>query len=65
MTQTSAAGIRLALFAAVLFGLSTPLAKELLVGATPQVVAGLLYLGSGVGLGLWWFARRIRSRRCF
>jgi drug/metabolite transporter (DMT)-like permease len=43
-------GILAALGAAVLFGASTPLAK-LLVGALPPVMlAGLLYLGSGVGL---------------
>jgi drug/metabolite transporter (DMT)-like permease len=43
-------GILAALGAAVLFGASTPLAK-LLVGAVPPVMlAGLLYLGSGVGL---------------
>lgn len=45
-----------ALAAALLFGASTPLAK-LLVGAMPPVMlAGLLYLGSGLGLGallLW------------
>jgi drug/metabolite transporter (DMT)-like permease len=40
----------LALAAAALFGASTPLAK-LLVGAVPPLVlAGLLYLGSGLGL---------------
>ncbi len=41
-----------ALSAALLFGASTPLAK-LLVGETaPLLLAGLLYLGSGVGLAL-------------
>lgn len=41
-----------ALAAALLFGASTPLAK-LLVGSTPPLLlAGLLYLGSGLGLGL-------------
>jgi len=44
------AGILAALAAAVLFGASTPLAK-LLVGTVPPVMlAGLLYLGSGIGL---------------
>jgi drug/metabolite transporter (DMT)-like permease len=46
-----------ALAAALLFGASTPLAK-LLVGAMhPLVLAGLLYLGSGVGLGILLLAR--------
>jgi drug/metabolite transporter (DMT)-like permease len=44
--------------AAVLFGLSTPLAKGLLTFVLPQVLAGLFYLGSGIGLVL---LRRIQS----
>ncbi|MFZ9649879.1 MAG: EamA family transporter, partial [Fluviibacter sp.] len=48
-----------ALCAAALFGASTPFAK-LLTGDTPPVLlAGLLYLGSGLGLSL---ARVIRDR---
>lgn len=43
--------IAYALTAAALFGLSAPVAK-LLIGTTdPWVLAGLLYLGAGVGLG--------------
>ena len=40
----------LALAAAALFGLSTPLAKRLLGDLPPIGLAGLLYLGSGLGL---------------
>ncbi|WP_347905831.1 EamA family transporter [Pseudomonas purpurea] len=49
-----------ALAAAALFGASTPLAK--LLGATfsPVMLAGLLYLGSGIGLTL---CRLIRDRQ--
>jgi drug/metabolite transporter (DMT)-like permease len=43
-------GIPLALGAAVLFGASTPLAKLAISSASPLLVAGLLYLGSGIGL---------------
>ena len=40
----------MALGAAALFGFSTPIAKLLLgAGADPGLLAGLLYLGSGVG----------------
>jgi drug/metabolite transporter (DMT)-like permease len=39
-----------ALSAAILFGISTPLAKGLLAGVSPQILAGLFYLGSGIGL---------------
>ena len=40
----------LALAAAALFGMSTPLAKLLLGELPPVALAGLLYLGSGLGL---------------
>jgi len=50
-------GVPAALAAAVLFGVSTPLAKLLLAQASPWLLAALLYLGSGVGL---WLLRRIR-----
>ena len=40
----------MALGAAALFGASTPFAKLLLESTTPLVLAGLLYLGSGVAL---------------
>lgn len=43
-------GVQAALLAAVLFGLSTPLAKGLLSNVPPQLLAGLFYLGSGLGL---------------
>jgi drug/metabolite transporter (DMT)-like permease len=43
-------GIAAALGAAVLFGLSTPLAKGLVGGMAPLLLAGLMYAGSGLGL---------------
>jgi drug/metabolite transporter (DMT)-like permease len=57
------AGITEALLAAALFGVSTPIAKGLLADTSPQVLAGLLYLGSGTGLGAAWAVRRARGRR--
>ncbi|TAL81388.1 MAG: DMT family transporter [Beijerinckiaceae bacterium] len=46
-------GAPLALVSALLFGASTPFAKLLLGdGLSPWLLAGLLYLGSGVGLTL-------------
>jgi drug/metabolite transporter (DMT)-like permease len=46
--------------AAALFGASTPLAKALLGGGLdPWLLAGLLYLGSGAGLGLLMLGRRL------
>ena len=44
-------GILTALASAVLFGVSAPLAKLLLGEISPWLLAGLLYLGSGLGLG--------------
>jgi len=43
-------GIALALLSALLFGASTPFAKLLLGSVDPWMLAGLLYLGAGVGL---------------
>lgn len=52
----------LALGAAALFGLSTPAAKLLVGTVDPWLLAGVLYLGSGVGLTLYrWSRRRFRS----
>jgi len=51
-------GIAAALGAALLFGAGTPLAKALLDSVGPWMLAGLLYLGSGVGLTLLRLARR-------
>lgn len=45
-------GVPFALGAAVLFGASTPLSKLLLYSADPWLLAGILYLGAGVGLAL-------------
>ena len=50
-------GITAALLAAVLFGMGTPLAKVLIGGVSPWLLAGLLYLGSGTGLLLY---RRVK-----
>ena len=53
-------GIGYALLAALLFGISAPFTKLLIRDAAPQLLAGLLYLGSGIGLSIVWL---IRSRR--
>jgi drug/metabolite transporter (DMT)-like permease len=51
-------GPGLALGAAVLFGLSAPAAKLLAGRVDPWLLAGLLYLGSGMGLALVRLSRR-------
>lgn len=47
--------------AAVLFGASTPLAKELLGDVPPQLLAGLLYGGAAIALSVTLAARRSAS----
>lgn len=54
-------GVLLAIASAGLFGVSTPFSKLLLGRVSPQMLAGLLYLGSGGGLGLWLLFRKLGS----
>jgi drug/metabolite transporter (DMT)-like permease len=56
--RTSAA---IALLSAALFGASTPLAKVLIGGIDPWMLAALLYLGSGLGLLIVRAVQRMRS----
>lgn len=56
-------GIAAAIGAAALFGLSTPLAKLLVGSTTPLLLAGLLYVGSGIGLAALLVARTATGGR--
>jgi drug/metabolite transporter (DMT)-like permease len=60
VVTSSSASIVAALFSALLFGASTPFAKILSVDIPPLLLAGFLYLGSGIGL---WTIRLARDRR--
>jgi drug/metabolite transporter (DMT)-like permease len=55
-------GIASALLAALLFGASTPFAKLLIGHMAPAMLAGLLYLGAGIGLLTWFMVRRATGR---
>lgn len=56
-------GAPLAIASAALFGTSTPLAKALLgEGVNPWLLAGLLYLGSGIGLAMIAIGRRLMAK---
>ena len=55
-------GIIYALFAAAAFGASTPFSKILVGAVAPIELAGLLYLGSGLGLLAWFIVRSLASR---
>lgn len=54
-------GVLAVLGAAMLFGAGTPLAKLLLNNVSPWLLAGLLYLGSGLGLTLYRLLSRAPS----
>jgi drug/metabolite transporter (DMT)-like permease len=56
-------GVWAAMGAAVLFGLSTPVAKILIADISPLLLAGLLYTGSGLGLALLLAVRAITVGR--
>jgi drug/metabolite transporter (DMT)-like permease len=51
-------GVSAALGAALLFGAGTPFAKLLLNSVSPWLLAGLLYLGAGIGLTLYRLLKR-------
>jgi drug/metabolite transporter (DMT)-like permease len=55
-------GILLALLSAMLFGASTPLAKIFMGSVSPWLMAGLLYLGAGLGLAAVELSRRAAGR---
>jgi hypothetical protein len=59
---TNYSGPLLALASAALFGASTPAAKLLLGVTEPQLLAGLLYLASGIGLGILGLGLRLSGR---
>ena len=54
-------GVPLALISAALFGATPPLSKLLLEGVDPFMLAGLLYLGAGVGLAIHRLLRHVRG----
>jgi drug/metabolite transporter (DMT)-like permease len=54
-------GPAIALLAALLFGLSAPAAKVLVGSVDPWLLAGLLYLGSGIGLVVYRGAHRVMT----
>jgi drug/metabolite transporter (DMT)-like permease len=56
-------GILSALGSALLFGCGMPLAKMLLVDVSPWLMAALLYLGSGIGLGIYRLLHRMPMAR--
>lgn len=62
MNNTLHRGVGYALLAAALFGASTPFSKSLLGQVEPVMLAGLLYLGSGIGLSVFYLLRALAQR---
>jgi drug/metabolite transporter (DMT)-like permease len=59
----SQTGVSAALGAALLFGAGTPFSKLLLHSVSPWLLAGLLYLGSGIGLTIYRLLSRAPATR--
>ncbi|KQV45116.1 DMT family transporter [Massilia sp. Root335] len=55
-------GVIYAVIAAALFGVSTPFAKSLVGQVAPVALAGMLYLGSGLGLLAFYLLRAFAQR---
>jgi drug/metabolite transporter (DMT)-like permease len=62
MRTSASTGVLAAIAAAVLFGASTPLAKQLLDDVAPWRLASLLYLGSGLGLSVFALLQGVSGR---
>jgi len=56
-------GVPFALVSALLFGASVPFSKQLLRSVDPWLLAGLLYIGSGIGLSLFLILRTTARQR--
>jgi drug/metabolite transporter (DMT)-like permease len=56
-TRSTRVGIAVGLAAALLFGAATPLSKELVGDVSPPMLAGLLYLGAFLAVGVSVLAR--------
>jgi drug/metabolite transporter (DMT)-like permease len=62
MSSSKRQGALFGLAAALLFGISPPVAKLLLPESGPMVTAGLLYLGAGLGLLLFEMITKIEGQ---
>ena len=62
MTKSVKTGILLAILAAALYALNSPLSKLLLDYMPPTLMAGFLYLGAGLGMGVIALIRKARNQ---
>lgn len=63
LNHSKNSGVFYALVAAILFGFSTPAAKYLLALVDPWLLAGLLYLGSGLGIFILILFERLFTKK--
>ena len=63
MIGSASKGILLAILAAALYAINTPLSKLLLPYASPTLMAGLLYLGAGLGMDIIAMGRRLHDQK--
>ena len=61
MKKTKSIGILLAILAAALYAVNSPFSKLLLDYMPPTLMAGLLYIGAGLGMGVIALVRRVRK----
>lgn len=61
MKNNTRTGIFLAILAAALYAINSPLSKILLDYIPPTLMAGLLYVGAGVGMGIVALIRKTRK----
>lgn len=54
-------GILLAILAAALYAINAPFSKLLLDGMPPTLMAGFLYLGAGLGMGVIFLVRKVKK----
>jgi len=62
MRNKTNTAILLAVLAAALYAVSTPVSKMLLSAVPPTIVAAFLYLGAGIGMGAMMIGRRMSHR---
>lgn len=61
MKKTTTKGILLAIFAAALYAINSPFSKLLLDYIPSTLMAGLLYIGAGLGMGVIALVRKVRG----
>ena len=64
MKKTIVTGILFAILAAALYAINSPFSKLLLDYMPSTLMAGFLYIGAGLGMGVIALIRKVRKRKC-